>query len=60
MKIKKLSKDAVRTTRTLDDLVHLSDDELRHVVAAGDLGGGPGVDPEICAIHFYYPADTLA
>ena len=60
MKIKKLRKEAVRKTRKIGDLVHLSDDELRRVTGGGGIEGGPDVDPETCAIHFYYPADTLA
>ncbi|MEM1181240.1 MAG: hypothetical protein AAGM22_23060 [Acidobacteriota bacterium] len=60
MQIKKLAPKAVRKARKLEDFVHLSDDELRRVTAGGGLDGGPDVDPETCAIHFYYPADSLA
>ena len=59
MQIKKLAKDAVRKARKVEDFVHLSDDELRQVVGGGGLEGGPEVDPETCAIHFYYPADVI-
>ena len=60
MKIKKLDKRAVRKTRKLGDVVHLSDAELRKVVGGGSFEGGPEVDPETCAIHLYYPSDVLA
>ncbi|MEM6796492.1 MAG: hypothetical protein AAF725_21145 [Acidobacteriota bacterium] len=60
MNIQKLARKAVRKTRKIEDLVHLSDQELRQVIGGdGVLGGGPVVDPETCAIHFYYPADAL-
>lgn len=60
MDIKKLRKEAVRKTTRIGDIVHLSDDELRKVVGGGGLEGGADVDPETCAIHFYYPADSLS
>ena len=60
MDIKKLSKEAVRKTTKLERIVTLSDDQLRQVVGGGGLEGGGDVDPETCAIHFYYPADSLS
>jgi len=60
MKIKKLRKEAVRKTTKLEGVVHLSDDAMRKVVGGAGLEGGGDVDPETCAIHFYYPADSLS
>ena len=57
MKIKKLNKKAVRQTSNIENVVHLSDEELKTVVG-GD--GGPAISSENCAIHFYYPADSIS
>lgn len=58
MKIEKLHKDAIRSTRKVDDVVHLSLHELRKVVSGGG-GVLEEVDPETCAIHFYYSSDSV-
>ncbi len=58
MKIEKLQSEAVRSTREVGDLVYISDQELRKVVGGGN-GTIEEVDPETCAIHFYYPSDIL-
>lgn len=60
MKIDKLRKEAVRRTGQIEDVVHLSDEEMKQVVGGDGTDGGPVIDPETCAIHFYYPADALA
>lgn len=54
MKIQKLCRDAVRSTERVDKTTALSRATLETVV-----GGGEDVPPEICAIHFYYPATVL-
>lgn len=53
MKLEKLDKKNVRTTRPGRDIARLDDASLKRVV------GGRHVDPETCAIHFYYPADGV-
>jgi len=58
MKIEKLQREAVSSTRKVGDLVNLSDQELRKVVGGGN-GTIEEVDPDTCAIHFYYPSDIL-
>ena len=58
MKIEKLRRKAVRSTRKVEDFVYLSAEELRKVVGGGN-GVVEEVDPETCAIHFYYPSDTV-
>lgn len=58
MKIEKLRKEAVRSTRKVDDFVYLSPEKLRKVVSGGH-GLIEEIDPETCAIHFYYPSDLV-
>lgn len=58
MKIEKLRKEAVRSTRKIDDVVLLSSHELRKVVSGGSRVIEE-VDPDTCAIHFYYPSDSV-
>ncbi len=58
MQIEKLHREAVRSTRRVEDFVYLSAEELRKVVGGGNAVVDD-VDPETCAIHFYYPSDTV-
>ena len=58
MKIEKLRRKAVRSTRKIDDVVYLPNPELRKVVSGGN-GMIDEVDPEICAIHDYYLSDLV-
>ncbi|MEM7356969.1 MAG: hypothetical protein AAF657_39510 [Acidobacteriota bacterium] len=59
MKINKLRKEAVRSTRQVENAVSLSPEKLRKVVSGGNQVLGE-VDPETCAIHFYYPSDSVS
>lgn len=54
MKLRQLQADAVRSTRRVEKVAGLSETQLAKITAAG-----PDVDPEQCAIHFYYPADSV-
>ncbi len=58
MNIEKLQRETVRSTRKIEDFVYLSPEELRKVVGGGNAVFDD-VDPETCAIHFYYPSDTV-
>lgn len=57
MKIQNLSAKAVRSTGRVRNVTQLTAEELKDVVGGREVGT---VDPETCAIHFYYPADALA
>ena len=53
MKLDKLEKNAVRSTRSTGALAQLDRTSLKQVVA------GRLIDPSTCEIHFYYPADSV-
>lgn len=71
MNLENLDKKAVRSARATARVASLSERELKAVVGSrftsiiGDDNpqpiepepGHPSVPPEVCAIHFYYPAD---
>jgi hypothetical protein len=68
MNLENLDQKAVRSTRATARVTSLSERELKAVVGSGIVGDDnprpieaepdhPPVPPEICAIHFYYPAD---
>lgn len=60
MKIEKLRKEAVRSVRQINDVVHLSGQELRQVVGGRSAASFDQIiDEDTCAIHFYYPADSV-
>lgn len=54
MKIHQLQADAVRSAQRTEKVTGLTENQLETITAAG-----PEVDPERCAIHFYYPADSV-
>lgn len=54
MKIRQLQAEAVRSTRRVEKISGLSEAQLGKIAAAH-----PEVDPEQCAIHFNYPADSV-
>lgn len=60
MKIDQLEVSAVRDDRPVRKLTSLSGDSLSAVVGGAQVDDGGDDSQNICEIHFYYPADTLA